>query len=59
MVKTLDEWYKEFRSSINPINGKQYKFKDITYQMIWDYAFEAGKEEMAEKFDLIIKSDKE
>lgn len=55
MVKTLAEWYVEYRSHINPITGERPKYKDITDQMIWDYAFEAGKEAMAEKFDLIEK----
>ena len=40
--KTLEEFYSAIRKSINPITGRKYLFKDITDEMIWDNAWEAG-----------------
>jgi hypothetical protein len=56
MVKTLAEWYIEYRSHINPITGERPKYKDITDQMIWDAAFKAGKAEIKRPDILVCDS---
>jgi len=40
-MKKLEDFYKEYRSAINPITGEQNLFKNITDQMIWDAAIKS------------------
>jgi hypothetical protein len=46
MAKTLEEFYKEYRSNFNPITNQQNLLGYITDQMIWDVAFTAGQEKI-------------
>ena len=43
-AKTLEEFYKEYRSGFNYITGEKNNFKDLTDQMIWDAAIKSVKE---------------
>lgn len=44
MIKadSLDELIRIYRNRNNPITGEKYLLRDISDQMIWDMALEAG-----------------
>jgi len=44
-ARTLKEFYVEYRSVPNPITGEPKLFKDMTDEMVWNAAFDAGKKE--------------
>lgn len=40
-AKTLEQFYKEYRSGFNPITGEPNLFKDLTDEHVWDAAIKS------------------
>ena len=43
-AKTLEEFFREYRSGFNPVTGEQNLFKDLTDQHVWDAAIKSVEE---------------
>jgi hypothetical protein len=54
-IKTLKELYKAWREGHNTITGEPNLFRDLTDQIIWDNAYEAGRQEETDRIYKIIK----
>lgn len=40
-AKTLEQFYKEYRSGCNPITGEPNLFKDLTDEHVWNAAIKS------------------